>query len=103
MIKRGYDEIVKNKSVLIVDDIINTGFSVRLTYEAIAKAGEKPIGIAAYVNRGNVGASELGVKNFIFLDEIHLPAWPGQNCPLCQSDKPINIQYAHGAEYVAQN
>ena len=102
-IKRGYDEIVKNKSVLIVDDIINTGFSVRLTYEAIAKAGGKPIGIAAYVNRGNVGASELGVKNFIFLDEIHLPAWPGQNCPLCQSDKPINIQYAHGAEYVAQN
>ena len=102
-IKRGYDEIVKNKSVLIVDDVINTGFSVRLTYEAIAKAGGKPIGIAAYVNRGNVGASELGVKNFIFLDEIHLPAWPGQNCPLCQSDKPINIQYAHGAEYVAQN
>ena len=102
-IKRGYDEIVKNKSVLIVDDIINTGFSVRLTYEAIAKAGGKPIGIATYVNRGNVGASELGVKNFIFLDEIHLPAWPGQNCPLCQSDKPINIQYAHGAEYVAQN
>ena len=102
-IKRAYDEIVKNKSVLIVDDIINTGFSVRLTYEAIAKAGGKPIGIATYVNRGNVGASELGVKNFIFLDEIHLPAWPGQNCPLCQSDKPINIQYAHGAEYVAQN
>ena len=102
-IKRGFDEIVKNKSVLIVDDIINTGFSVNLTYEAIAKAGGKPIGIATYVNRGNVGASELGVKNFIFLDEIHLPAWPGQNCPLCQSDKPINIQYAHGAEYVAQN
>ena len=91
MIKRGYDEIVKNKSVLIVDDIINTGFSVRLTYEAIAKAGGKPIGIAAYVNRGNVGASELGVKNFIFLDEIHLPAWPGQNCLLCQSDKPIKF------------
>jgi len=31
-IKRGYTEILKNQSVLIIDDIINTGFSVRLTY-----------------------------------------------------------------------
>ena len=98
-IKRGYDEIIKNKSVLVVDDIINTGFSVQLTSDTVAKAGGNLIGIAAYVNRGNVDAGELGVKNFIYLDEILLPAWPAQNCPLCQSAKPINIQYAHGAEF----
>jgi orotate phosphoribosyltransferase len=99
-IKRGYQEILKNQSVLIVDDIVNTGFSVRLTYEAVKHAGAQPLGVAAYVNRGNVGASELGVRHFIFLDEILLPAWPAGECPLCQSSKPINIQYAHGAEFV---
>ena len=98
-IKRGYTEFLKNRSVLIVDDVINTGFSVRLTYQAVVEAGGKPLGIGAYVNRGNVGASALGVKNFIFLDEIRLPAWPEDDCPLCKSAKPVNIQYAHGAEF----
>jgi len=98
-IKRGYAEVIRNQSVLIVDDIINTGFSVRLTFQAVVQAGGKPIGIAAYVNRGNVGAKELGVKNFIYLDEISLPAWPEEACPLCKDSRPVNVQYAHGAEF----
>ncbi|KZR90820.1 phosphoribosyltransferase family protein [Synechococcus sp. MIT S9508] len=99
-IKRGYVEAIKNQSILIVDDIINTGFSVQLTYQAIAQAGGNPLGIAAYVNRGNVGAQELGVKNFIYLDEISLPAWPEEACPLCEADMPVNVKYAHGAEFI---
>ena len=91
--------MIRNQSVLIVDDIINTGFSVRLTFQAVVQAGGKPIGIAAYVNRGNVGAKELGVKNFIYLDEISLPAWPEEACPLCKDSRPVNVQYAHGEEY----
>ena len=98
-IKRGYAEVIRNQSVLIVDDIINTGFSVRLTFQAVVQAGGKPIGIASYVNRGNVGAKELGVKNFIYLDEISLPAWPEEACPLCKDSRPVNVQYAHGAEF----
>ena len=98
-IKRGYAEVVRNQSVLIVDDIINTGFSVRITNQAVEQAGGKPLGIAACVNRGNAGAQELGVKNFICLDEINLPAWPGEACPLCGDAMPVNVQYAHGAEF----
>ncbi|KZR85511.1 hypothetical protein MITS9509_02694 [Synechococcus sp. MIT S9509] len=75
---------------------------MRLTYQAVVQAGGKPLGIAAYVNRGDVGANELGVKNFIFLDEIRLPAWPEKDCPLCKSAKPVNIQYAHVAEFTRQ-
>jgi orotate phosphoribosyltransferase len=65
-IKRGYDEIVRDQSVLIVDDVVNTGFSVRLAYEAVVQSGGHSMGFAAYVNRGNVGAVDLGVENFIF-------------------------------------
>ncbi len=51
------------------------------------------------MNRGNVEAQELGVKNFIYLDEISLPAWPEEACPLCGDAMPVNVQYAHGAEF----
>ena len=98
-IMRGYAEVIRNQSVLIVDEIINTGFSVRLTYQAVEQAGGKPLGITAYVNRGNVGAQELGVKNFIYLDEISLPVWPEEACSLCGDAMPVNVQYAHGAEF----
>ena len=70
-----------------------------LTYQAVVQAGGKPLGIAAYVNRGNVGAKELGVKNFIYLDEISLPACPEEACPLCGDAMPVSVQYAHGAEF----
>ena len=99
-IKRGYDEIIRGQSVLIVDDVVNTGFSVRLTCEVVVQSGGHPIGIAAYVNRGNVGAADLGVENFIFLDEILLPSWPADECPLCQAGVPVNVRYAHGSEFV---
>ena len=45
-IKRGYAEFIRNQSVLIVDDIINTSFSVRIRYQAVEQAGSKPLGIA---------------------------------------------------------
>ena len=99
-VKRGYDEILKDQSVLIVDDIVNTGFSVRLTYDAVMRAGARPLGIAAYVNRGNVNAQQLGVNSFIFPDQVFLPAWPAEGCPLCKSGAPIYVGYAHRAEFV---
>ncbi len=101
-IKWGYDEIVRGQSVLIVDDVVNTGFSVRLAYEAVVQSGGHPMGVAAYVNRGNVRAADLGVENFIFSDEVLLPSWPADDCPLCQAGVPVNVRYAHGSEFVGR-
>ena len=100
-IKRGYDEILRGQSVLIVDDVVNTGFSVRLACEAVVQSGGHPMGMAAYVNRGNVGAVDLGVEAFIYLDEVLLPSWPADECPLCKAGVPVNVRYAHGSEFVA--
>ena len=96
-IKRGYDEFLRGQSVLIVDDVVNTGFSVRLTCEAVVQSGGHPMGIAAYVNRGNVGAVDLGVEAFIYLDEVLLPSWPTDECPLCKAGVPVNVRYEHGS------
>ena len=98
---RGFDEMVSGKEVLVVDDVINTGFSIDLAIDAVRNAGGTVSSAAAWINRGNVYAKELGVETFVFLDEVELPSWPAAGCPLCQSKTPINTQYAHGAEFVA--
>ena len=98
---RGFDQIVAGKEVLVVDDVINTGFSIDLAIDAVRNAGGTVSSAAAWINRGNVYAKELGVETFVFLDEVDLPSWPAEGCPLCQANTPINTQYAHGAEFVA--
>ena len=98
---RGFDEFVKGKQVLVVDDVINTGFSIDLNIDSVRAAGGTVTAAAAWINRGNVYADELGVETFLFLDEVQLPSWLAEECPLCQQDVPVNTRYAHGAEFVA--
>lgn len=101
ILRRGYDQLVKGKRVLVVDDIVNTGFSLKQTVQAVRKAGGKVEAGAALVTRGNVEAKALGVDEFIYLLEYKIPAWPAATCKLCQQHIPINTQYAHGLEYVS--
>ena len=100
-LRRRYDEEVAGRRVLVVDDVINTGHSTGLVLEAVRGAGGLVAGVATWINRGNVGAGELGVEHFVFLDEIRLPSIPAAECRLCAAAVPVNTHYAHGAEYLA--
>ena len=100
-LRRGFGELVDGREVLVVDDIINTGFSIRLAIEAVRAAGGTVSAAATWVNRGNVYAPDLGVESLVFLDEVSLPAWPAKTCPLCAKNVPVNTRYAHGEEFVA--
>jgi orotate phosphoribosyltransferase len=102
VLRRGYDRLVSGKRVLIVDDIVNTGLSLRQTAEAVRDAGGMVVGAACLVSRGNVAAAGLGVDRFTHLLEYRIPAWPASACRLCQTGVPVNINYAHGREYVAR-
>lgn len=101
VLKRGHDAFVANKRVLVVDDVVNTGYSMKLTMDAVRQAGGEVVGAAAWISRGNIGASELGVDKYIFLDEVFLPSWPAKGCRLCDAGMSVNTTYAHGAEYVS--
>lgn len=100
-LKRGYSAEIRNFSVLVVDDVVNTGFSLRLVLDAVRAAGANPIGAATWVNRGNVSANDLGVRRFVFLDEVVLPAMAPERCSLCVAGIPVDTEYAHGAEFMA--
>ena len=69
---RGFGEIVAGHEVLLVDDVINTGFSIGLTIKAVREAGGTVSSAATWINRGNVYAPELGVDTFVSVSYTHL-------------------------------
>jgi orotate phosphoribosyltransferase len=101
VLRRGYDHLVTGKRVFVVDDIVNTGHSIGQTIEAVRWAGGTVVAAGTLVNRGNVGAKEIGVENLVYLLEYKIPAWPAADCPLCRSGVPVNTQYAHGKDFLA--
>ena len=100
--RRGYDERVKGQRVLVVDDVVNTGHSVKQTIEAIQEAGGTIAGIACYVDRGNITAEDLGGYPYRYLLQWKIPSWPESETPAEVMGRPVNTRHAHGAEYLAK-
>lgn len=101
VLNRGYDRLVVGRRVLVVDDVVNTGFSIRGTIEAV-RANGGTVSIAASVcNRGALTPEQVGVEQLVNLTDIKLDSWPREQCRLCLEGKPVNTQYAHGADFVA--
>lgn len=100
-LRRGYDRMVSGKRVLIVDDVVNTGESVRETARAVSDAGGTVVTAAALCTRGNASPADVGCEDFVYLAEIEIPSWPASGCELCRRDVPVNTRYAHGADFVA--
>lgn len=79
---RGYDKVIKDKKVLIIEDIITTGNSVNSVISAIADCGGTTIGIISIWNRSNV---KFSISNFSLLTD-KIPTWDSKICPLCQNN-----------------
>jgi orotate phosphoribosyltransferase len=97
---RGYDRRLAGKRALVVDDIVNTGHSIRQTIEAARACGANVVAAAALVDRGNVQPADLGVTEYRFLLEYDIPSWPAAGCELCRRGVPVNTQFAHGQDFL---
>jgi orotate phosphoribosyltransferase len=97
---RGYDKLVCGKRVLVVDDVVNTGLSVRQTVDAVREHGGDVVAAACLVHRGNVDAAGIGVPAYEYLLEYDIPNWRAAECPLCKAGVPINTEYAHGQDFL---
>jgi orotate phosphoribosyltransferase len=102
VLRRGYDEAVRGKRVLVVDDVVNTGLSVRETADAVRSAGGQVEAVACLCTRGNAAAEDVGCERFVWLTEVLVPSWPADECPLCRDGVPVNTRYAHGSDFLAQ-
>ena len=84
--RRGFS-INPGERVLIVDDILTTGSSIRQVMAAVTKQGGKVIGIGVLVDRSEQGV-EFGVPLFSCLRSI-TPTYTPQDCPLCAAHIPL--------------
>ena len=90
VLKRGYDTIVANKNVLVLEDVLNTGGSVQSVLKVLANSKVK--GIAAVCNRGNLQAANFGGIPLFSLTTLNLQIYEATSCPLCQKAVPFNKQ-----------
>ncbi|MBA7487371.1 Orotate phosphoribosyltransferase [subsurface metagenome] len=84
--RRGFS-INPGERVLIVDDIITTGNSIRQVMTAVTKQGGIVIGIGVLVDRSEQ-KPEFGVPLFSCLRSI-TPTYTPQDCPLCAAHIPL--------------
>jgi orotate phosphoribosyltransferase len=101
VINRGFGKYVRGKRLLITEDIITTGDSVRSVVEAVRREGGEVLGVAALCNRGGTTTESLGVPRLVALVTMDLTTWEPDACPLCRNGVPINTDIGHGADYVA--
>lgn len=73
--------------VLVVDDILTTGGSVRETLEALANHPVEVIGIGILVDRSG-GAVDFGVPLHA-LAKMQIATWEPEACPLCAQGVPL--------------
>jgi orotate phosphoribosyltransferase len=73
--------------VLVVDDILTTGGSVRETLAALAAHPVEVVAVAVLVDRSG-GRVELGVP-LVALATLDVVTWEPRSCPLCATGQPL--------------
>lgn len=99
---RGYDAHVRGKRVLVVEDNLTTGGSVRKVVELVRATGGEVVGVVAMLNRGGVDAAAVGnPPEFAAVVNLRLESWPAEGCKLCTAGVPVNQKIGKGKAFVA--
>lgn len=84
-LRRGF-RIKPGEQVLVAEDVITTGGSVREVIAAVENWGGKVVAVAVLVNRSG-GKADLGVPTEALINTDVVTYQP-ENCPLCQQGLP---------------
>ncbi len=103
VIKRGYDDVIKGKRTLVVEDLTTTGGSIKKVVEAARTVGANVVAAVALVNRGNVTKEAVGnPPEFVSMADLELESWDAAECELCANGIPVNTDVGHGKEFMAR-
>ncbi len=79
--------IEPGERILLVEDVVSTGGSVRKVQEAIAPYSPNVVGVVAIVDRSE-GKVDFGVP-LRSLAVTTMPFWPAEQCPMCKAGDPV--------------
>lgn len=83
---RGF-EVTSGQSVLVVDDVLTTGGSVRQVLSLLEQAGARVVGVGFLIDRTN-GAVDFGVP-FHACHAMQIESFAPDACPLCAQGLPL--------------
>ncbi len=84
-LRRGF-EVKPGMKVLLVEDVITTGGSVREVMELVKEAGGELVGVGSIVDRTG-GKIDFGVP-FRPVISVDVESWEPDDCPLCKAGAP---------------
>lgn len=103
IIKRGYDKVIAGKKVVVVEDLITTGGSIKKVIEATRKTGAEVVGAVAICNRGGVEKKDIANPPvFESLVNVHLNSSEEADCDMCTRNIPVSVEVGHGRDFVAK-
>lgn len=87
--RRGFDKyIAKDSRVLVVDDVITTGRSVKAITREVSKIGGNVVGYATIWQRENIKGLDSKVYSII---QKNISSWDKVECPLCKKEISITL------------
>jgi len=79
--RRGFT-VPPGARVLVMEDVVTTGGSVREVIELVRSLGGEPVGVGSIVDRSN-GAVDFGIPFHAVLS-MEVVSYPPEECPLCK-------------------
>ncbi len=94
-------QMIAGKNVLVVEDNITTGGSVRQVVEAVRKAGGHVVGVGVLCKNKTITKKDLAdVPKLFSIIERAVELYPPEKCPLCGLGIPVNTEHGHGKEFL---
>lgn len=84
--RRGF-ALAPGEEVIVAEDVITTGGSVREVAELVENSGARVAAFAALAERGTTDAQFPAPKHVLL--RLPLVTYPPDNCPLCQQGLPL--------------
>ena len=104
VIRRGYDKLIADRRVLVVEDVLTTGGSARKVVEVARAARGKVVGLGALCNRGGITSEDVAdVPRLEVLVNVKMDSWTEEECEQdgpCSRGEPINTDVGKGREFL---
>ncbi|MFZ1061543.1 MAG: phosphoribosyltransferase family protein [Candidatus Rokuibacteriota bacterium] len=89
--------IREGTKVLLVEDLVSTGSTLKLLIELVERHGAQVVGIGALWRRTK--RAKVAGKSVFSLVARDFPTYPPEACPLCKKGMPLNEEFVKRREH----